>query len=245
MKYGAWTRITTAAACGATTLALASLAGGCAPQNAAAGGEADAGQLGDVWVQAAGDEAADDEAADDRVAAAQAEADDKAEPEPATEAEPTPEPEPAAAQAEPEPAELPAATTSTGNRKTFIGTDTGAGFPASSYVDAAELSAMVKDGVAFTGLDIRWTQNYGALHAAGTLNIPEQQIPARYDEIPTGQPIVLIADTNNSLAQARDYLVEAGFDAADILALDGGIANIWSVYGMRMESDEVIESCCG
>lgn len=132
----------------------------------------------------------------------------------------------------------------TAERKTFVGTDVGEGFPASSYLSVEDLNALIAAGEAYTVVDIRSLKSYAGLHAEGTLNIPENQIPFRSDEISGDGLVVLIADTGNTLEKARQYLLDAGFDDAQIKALDGGMATIWSVTGMKMESGSLEAYAC-
>lgn len=108
--------------------------------------------------------------------------------------------------------------------------------PNDAIVSIDELDAMLKSDNPPTVVDIRSRNDYDFAFIAGSKNIPAgRQLEARADEIPRDGVVVLIGLDNSRVAQARQTLLDAGFDENNVKVADGGI-DAWSSLGKHIES---------
>ena len=78
-------------------------------------------------------------------------------------------------------------------------------------ISAASLRALLTQGKPPVIIDIRPEQAFNAGHISGALNIPLNQLPARYYEIPSDRPIVITDEDGRRSFLAASYLVRRGF----------------------------------
>jgi rhodanese-related sulfurtransferase len=70
-------------------------------------------------------------------------------------------------------------------------------------------------------LDVREASEVAICRLEGSLHIPMSEIPARINELPTDDPLVVICHHGARSQMIVDFLRNAGFDNA--VNLDGGI----------------------
>ncbi|WZH51771.1 MAG: rhodanese-like domain-containing protein [Nocardioides alkalitolerans] len=80
-------------------------------------------------------------------------------------------------------------------------------------------------------LDVREPHEWEAGHIAGAVHIPLSELPARLDEVPTEQTLVVCKAGGRS-GQAVAWLAQQG---RDVVNLDGGMLD-WAGAGRPMES---------
>jgi rhodanese-related sulfurtransferase len=81
-------------------------------------------------------------------------------------------------------------------------------------------------------LDVREDAEWVHGHIEGALHIPLGDLPARVDEVPEGQTMVVCRVGGRS-ARAVAYLVQSGHD---VVNLDGGMSD-WEAAGRPMVSE--------
>ncbi|GAB4499229.1 MAG: hypothetical protein OHK003_14310 [Anaerolineales bacterium] len=84
-------------------------------------------------------------------------------------------------------------------------------------------------------LDVRTQEEWDEYHAPGTTLIPLDQLPARLNELPKNQEIVVVCRSGNRSQQGRDILLNAGFDAT---SMAGGLKE-WYARGYPTEGQPV------
>jgi rhodanese-related sulfurtransferase len=99
--------------------------------------------------------------------------------------------------------------------------------PAVPAVEAAEVPA----GSAL--LDVREVDEWDAGHIEGALHIPLGELPARLDEVPDGDPLVIVCRSGQRSARAVAWLGQNGVQA---LNLEGGMRS-WAAAGLPMVSE--------
>jgi rhodanese-related sulfurtransferase len=72
-----------------------------------------------------------------------------------------------------------------------------------------------------TVLDVREARELDICQLEGALHVPMAEIPARVDDLPTNQPLVVFCHRGARSQMVVDFLRDAGFGNA--LNLDGGI----------------------
>ncbi len=92
-----------------------------------------------------------------------------------------------------------------------------------SVAQAAELRG---DG-AFV-LDVREQSEWNELHVPDSTLIPLGTLPQRMNEVPKDQQVVVICRSGNRSAQARDLLLQAGYE--NVTSVAGGIRE-WQAGG--------------
>jgi rhodanese-related sulfurtransferase len=97
-------------------------------------------------------------------------------------------------------------------------------------ISAADAYAQYPDGAFF--LDVREQSEWDAFHIPGAALIPLGELPNRLGEIPRGRLIIVVCRSGNRSAEARDYLLAAGF--TDVSSMDGGVTE-WSKQGYPIE----------
>ena len=91
----------------------------------------------------------------------------------------------------------------------------------SDVISVRELADMRSAGKEHTVLDVREARELDVCRLEGALHIPMAEIPARTDDLPTDQLLVVICHHGARSQMVVDFLRSAGFDNA--VNLDGGI----------------------
>ncbi len=81
-------------------------------------------------------------------------------------------------------------------------------------------------------LDVRELDEWNEYHIPGTTLIPLGELPARVNELPKDQPIVIVCRSGNRSQEGRDILLEAGFE--DVVSMEGGVST-WRSLGYPIE----------
>lgn len=110
--------------------------------------------------------------------------------------------------------------------------------PQDAVITAAELHSSLAQGDDAFILDIRSSGQHVNGFIPGSKNIPAgRQLDLRLDEIPSDRPIVLVAAWQERLGEARQTLIDAGFDPASIKVVSDGMVG-WQNEGYPMDSEE-------
>jgi rhodanese-related sulfurtransferase len=98
-----------------------------------------------------------------------------------------------------------------------------------------EVSAVgaVLDGGAVL-LDVREPEEWEAGHAPGARHIPLGQLPDLMGDLGRADPIVVICRSGARSALATEWLMTAGFEAANLV---GGM-QAWAQAGLTVETDD-------
>ena len=88
-------------------------------------------------------------------------------------------------------------------------------------INVLDLAQLREDGTPHTLLDVREAPEVQTCAIAGSLWIPMQEIPARLDELPRDQPIVVLCHLGGRSMRVTGFLRQNGFANASNLA--GGI----------------------
>jgi rhodanese-related sulfurtransferase len=91
----------------------------------------------------------------------------------------------------------------------------------SDAISVRELADMRSAGMEHTILDVREARELDICRLEGALHVPMAEIPARTDDLPTREPLVVICHHGARSQMVVDFLRNAGFDNA--VNLDGGI----------------------
>ena len=91
----------------------------------------------------------------------------------------------------------------------------------SDAISVRELAHMRSTGTEHMVLDVREARELDICQLEGGLHIPMAEIPARVDDLPTNQPLVVLCHHGARSQMVVDFLRDAGFDNA--VNLDGGI----------------------
>ena len=81
-------------------------------------------------------------------------------------------------------------------------------------------------------LDVRTYEEWDDYHAPNTTLIPLDELPARVNEVPGDQEIVVICRSGNRSQVGRDILRDAGFE--QVTSAAGGL-KAWSAAGFPIE----------
>lgn len=81
-------------------------------------------------------------------------------------------------------------------------------------------------------IDVRETYEYDAGHIPGAALIPLGELPARLDEIPPDETVVVVCRSGNRSSQAQRFLAGEGFD--NVHNMLGGM-NAWANAGHEIE----------
>jgi rhodanese-related sulfurtransferase len=81
-------------------------------------------------------------------------------------------------------------------------------------------------------LDVREPVEWAYGHVAGSVHIPMAEVPARLEEVPDGQ-VLVVCKVGARSARVAGYLVQQGRDAVN---LDGGLLD-WEAAGRALVSD--------
>ncbi len=113
-----------------------------------------------------------------------------------------------------------------------VGGRTGNNAPASLPSEISVRDAYTKYESGVFVLDVRTQEEWNEFHAPNTTLIPLDQLPARLSEIPRDREIVVVCRSGNRSQQARDILLNAGFEQVSSMA--GGL-NEWRASGYPIE----------
>jgi rhodanese-related sulfurtransferase len=91
----------------------------------------------------------------------------------------------------------------------------------SDAISVRELADMRSIGTEHTVLDVREARELDICRLEGALHVPMAEIPARTDDLPTNQLLVVVCHHGARSQMVVDFLRSAGFDNA--VNLDGGI----------------------
>jgi rhodanese-related sulfurtransferase len=91
----------------------------------------------------------------------------------------------------------------------------------SDAISVRELADIRSAGKEHTVLDVREARELDICRLEGALHIPMAEIPARTDDLPTNQLLVVICNHGARGQMVVDFLRSGGFDNA--VNLDGGI----------------------
>jgi rhodanese-related sulfurtransferase len=102
--------------------------------------------------------------------------------------------------------------------------------PRGGYGDVTvqEARRLIEDKPGLIILDVRTASEYDEGHIEGALNIPVQELSVRFDELSTGDELLVYCRTGNRSAQAVDILLDLGF--TKIYHMDEGITR-WTEAG--------------
>ncbi|MBT3389079.1 MAG: rhodanese-like domain-containing protein [Chloroflexi bacterium] len=81
-------------------------------------------------------------------------------------------------------------------------------------------------------LDVRTPEEWAEYHAPDTTLIPLDELPARVNEVPKDQEIVVICRSGNRSQAGRDILLQAGYE--NVTSSAGGL-KAWSAAGYPIE----------
>lgn len=81
-------------------------------------------------------------------------------------------------------------------------------------------------------LDVREHVEWAHGHVAGSVHIPMAEVPARLEEVPDGQ-VLVVCKVGARSARVAGFLVQQGRDAVN---LDGGLLD-WEAAGRGLESE--------
>ena len=96
-------------------------------------------------------------------------------------------------------------------------------------ISIAEAHDLYQEGVFL--LDVRTQEEWDEFHAPGTTLITLDQLEGRLDELPQGEPIVVVCRSGNRSQAGRDILLDNGFVAT---SMEGGL-NAWREAGYPIE----------
>src|SRR5271156_2819021 len=91
----------------------------------------------------------------------------------------------------------------------------------SDAISVRELADMRSAGKEHMVLDVREARELDICQLEGALHVPMAEIPARVDDLPTHQPLVILCHHGVRSQMVVDFLRDAGFGNA--VNLDGGI----------------------
>jgi rhodanese-related sulfurtransferase len=83
-----------------------------------------------------------------------------------------------------------------------------------------------------TVLDVREPMEWVHGHVAGSVHIPMGEVPARLEDVPDGQ-VLVVCKVGARSARVAAYLVQQGRDAVN---LDGGLLD-WEAAGRALVSE--------
>ena len=85
-----------------------------------------------------------------------------------------------------------------------------------------------------TILDVREDDEWSAGHIAGSTHVPLSELPARADDIPRADPLVVVCRVGGRSAQVTAWLAGQGQQAVN---LAGGL-DAWSAAGRPLVTDD-------
>lgn len=103
--------------------------------------------------------------------------------------------------------------------------------PADLTVRDLDPAAPVPEGLAV--LDVREQEEWDAGHVPGATHIPLGELPARIDDLPE-QDLLVVCRSGGRSARATAWLNHSGFEARN---LDGGMKD-WETAGLPLTTDD-------
>jgi rhodanese-related sulfurtransferase len=70
-------------------------------------------------------------------------------------------------------------------------------------------------------VDIRSVEDYEEFHIPKSINIPVLELSSNFDQMPLDQHIILVCNLGRSSLEARDILLEAGYNS--VSSMEGGV----------------------
>jgi len=113
----------------------------------------------------------------------------------------------------------------------LIATSAGGGVATAAATEVSVDQAYEKYQAGTFLLDVRTQEEWDEYHAPNTTLIPLDELPARLNELPKDQEIVVICRSGNRSQQGRDILLDAGFNAT---SMAGGLKE-WYARGYPTE----------
>lgn len=108
--------------------------------------------------------------------------------------------------------------------------------PREAVISARQLHDLLATDKAPFVLDIRAAGLARDAFIEGSKNIPAgRQLDMRLDEIPRSATIALVADGTDRLAEARQTLIDAGYDPANLLVVENAMDD-WVAAGYPTQS---------
>lgn len=103
----------------------------------------------------------------------------------------------------------------------------------------AALQAMRQNGRPVTVVDLRLAWEYSSGHIPEAINIPMMELPLKLDEIPKDRPVIMQCYHGFSSLDAAGYLIENGWDAAQVFSLSSGMSGWVANHGVEsLEKDD-------
>jgi rhodanese-related sulfurtransferase len=100
-------------------------------------------------------------------------------------------------------------------------------------VTPADLVAMLQAGEPITIVDLRQVWEYSSGHIPGAVSIPMLQLPGKLDEIPKNRKVVMQCYHGITSLDAAGYLIQKGWDAANVASLSGGMSGWVATQGIE------------
>ena len=88
----------------------------------------------------------------------------------------------------------------------------------------------LRDAGAFV-LDVRTQEEWQSGHVPGSTWIPLEQVESRFSEVPQGRDILVVCQSGNRSATAREMLLNKGYSR--VTSLRGGL-QVWQASGLPM-----------
>ena len=99
-----------------------------------------------------------------------------------------------------------------------------------SEISIEEAHQLYQEDVFF--LDVRTQEEWDDFHAPNSTLIPLDQLPNRFNELPSDEPIVVVCRSGNRSQAGRDILLDNGFE--QVTSMAGGL-NAWQSAGYPTE----------
>jgi rhodanese-related sulfurtransferase len=117
---------------------------------------------------------------------------------------------------------------------TLSNSDAGVSTGSSSVKDVSPDEAAPAVAKAYSQfIDVRTPEEYASGHAARSVNIPLDTLPANLDRLEKTEPVYVICETGGRSAEAAKLLKDAGFP--NVLNVKGGTA-AWRAASLPMET---------
>jgi rhodanese-related sulfurtransferase len=81
-------------------------------------------------------------------------------------------------------------------------------------IDVDELAERLAEGVVV--IDVREADEYDSGHVPGALFVPLSELEQRVDEVPSGEPVLVICKSGGRSMRACNYLAPLGRDVTNI-----------------------------
>ncbi|MEI2653675.1 MAG: rhodanese-like domain-containing protein [Microthrixaceae bacterium] len=81
-------------------------------------------------------------------------------------------------------------------------------------IDVEELAERLAEGVVV--IDVREADEYDSGHVPGALFVPLSELEQRVDEVPSGEPVLVICKSGGRSMRACNYLAPLGRDVTNI-----------------------------